>query len=138
MLGIRRATIVVVAEQPADLTFSPTAAAQFSYHVRMAAVFAAAGELDQSGSEAVLAWTILATTSPSAVELALGTASELIGQHHVGVSEADRLATRNRAHALALDLEGHFVSVGLHDTAELYETVADSLDTTIATLVNRA
>lgn len=123
-------------EQTADLTLSPTAAAQFSYHLRMAAVFAAAGELDQSGSEAVLAWTILATVSPSTVELALDTASELIGQEHAGVSEAHRVAARTRAHALALDLEAHYVSVGLHGVAGLYETVADNLDTTIATLVN--
>ena len=128
--------MAVVSEQPADLTFSPTAAAQFSYHLRMAAVFAAAGELDQSGSEAVLAWTILATTSPSAVDLALDTASELIGQDHVGVSESHRIAARNRAHALALQLESHFVSVGMRDAAGLYATVADDLDTTIATLAN--
>ena len=102
----------------------------------MAAVFAAAGEHDQSGSEAVLAWTILATASPSAVDLALDTASELIGQEQAGVSEAHRVSARTRAHALALDLQAHYVSVGLHEVAELYETVADNLDTTIATLVN--
>jgi hypothetical protein len=126
----------VVPEHSVDLTSSPAAAAQFSYHLRMAAVFAASGELDQSGSEAVLAWAILATAWPSAVDLALDTASELIGQEQAGVSEAHRLAARSRAHALALQLEGHYTSVGLHDVATLYESVAENLDTTIATLVN--
>lgn len=102
----------------------------------MAAVFAAAGELDQSGSEAVLAWAILATAWPSAVGLALDTSSELIGQEQAGVSETHRVAARNRAHALALALEGHYVSVGVHDVATLYENVAENLDATIATLTN--
>ena len=102
----------------------------------MAAVFAAAGELDQSGCEAVLAWAILATAWPPAVDLALDTASELIDQEQAGVSETHRAKARDRAHALALALEAHYVSVGLHDVATLYESVAENLETTIATLVN--
>lgn len=100
----------------------------------MAAVFAAAGELDESGSEAVLAWAILVTSWPQADDEALAIASELIGQDRVALSEAHRLAARNHAHARALDLEAHFASVGLHEVSELYQTVAERLDTTIATL----
>ncbi len=44
----------VVPEQSVDLTSSLTAATRFSYHHRMAAVFAVSGELDQSGSEPML------------------------------------------------------------------------------------
>ena len=114
-----------------------TATGQFAYHLRMAAVFAVAGELDESASETVLAWTMLAEGWPGADSAALATASELIGQDQVALSVQHRDAARDRARSLALDLEGHFVSVGRHAEAELYASLADNLDAIIATLVNQ-
>lgn len=121
-------------EMMSGFSLSPCAAAQLSYHVRMAAVFAVAGESDESASEAVLAWTMLATCSPVAVSAAAATASELIDQDQVALSEAARSAARDRAHALALALESHFVSCGQSEEAALYASVADELETTVATL----
>lgn len=123
-------------DSPGDLSLSATIAGQFSYHVRMAAVFAVAGETQESASESVLAWTILVTCWPGAHPAALATARELVGQDQVSVSDRDRDAAQSRAHALALELEAHFVSVGLHKEAELYSSVADHLGNTIQTLVN--
>ena len=39
---------------------------QFAYHVRMAAVFAVAGQTEESASEAVLAWAMLTSQCPIA------------------------------------------------------------------------
>lgn len=123
-------------DSPGDLSLSATVAGQFSYHVRMAAVFAVAGETAESASESVLAWTILVTSWPGAHHAAVATAGELIGQDQVSLSDSHRDTARTRAHALALELEAHFVSVGLHEEASLYSSVADHLETTIETLVN--
>jgi hypothetical protein len=118
------------------ITLPDVLAAQLSYHLRMAAAFAAAGECQESGSEAVLAWTMLATSWPAAELVASGAASELVGIHQLTVSDRHREAARARAHAVALDLEAHFASVGLRREAELYELVADHLSDTIQTLVD--
>ncbi len=118
-----------------ELELPASTAGQFAYHVRMAAVFAVAGETDESASEAVLAWAILSTCWPGATEAAGVTADELIGQNQVGLSEQHRQAAHAKAHALALELEGHFVTTGQHDLATLYATVADELTVTIGALL---
>ena len=51
---------------PVELCLSPPVADQFAYHVRMTAVFAVAGQTEQSASEAVLAWAILMSQWPGA------------------------------------------------------------------------
>ena len=104
----------------------------------MAAVFAVAGATEESASEAVLAWTILASCWDGAAPAALATAAELVGQHQAPTSRADRDAARARADALALSLEAHYVSVGLHGDAALYAKVSEDLEATIGTLVSDA
>ena len=125
-------------EPTGDLHLPADAAAQFSYHVRMAAVFAVAGATEESASEAVLAWTILASCWDGAASAALATATELVGQHQAPRSPADRDAARARADALAHSLEAHYVSVGLHADAALYAQVTEHLDTTVGMLANSA
>ena len=58
--------------------------------------------------------------------------AELIDPERVAASDDQRRRAQTRAHDLALSLEAHFVSVGQHETATLYETVADELDASIA------
>ena len=123
-------------ESSNELILNVVASRQFSYHVKMAAVFAVAGETDESASEAVLAWTILATCWTGADAAASATAAELIGQDQAGMSDLHRDAAHVRAHALALELEAHFTSVGLHDDAALYASVVQRLAATMHTLAN--
>lgn len=111
-----------------DLSLSAVVAGQFSYHVRMSAAFALAGESEPSASEAVLAWTILATCWPGVPHSAAETAAELVGAARSMPSEQQRRAIRNRAHAAALDLQAHYVSVGRHDAADLYASVEQHVD----------
>ncbi len=118
-----------------DLELSAPAAAQLSYHVRMSAVFAVAGETDESASEAVLAWAILSTCWPGATEAAQATADELIGQDQAGLSAIHQKSAHAKAHALALTLEAHFVTTGQHDLATLYADVAEELSVTIEALL---
>ncbi len=106
--------------------------AQFSYHVRMAAMSAIAGNSEESASEAVLAWAIL--SSCCAGTAAVG--AELIDPERVAATEDRRRRVQTRAHDLALSLEAHHVSVGQHEHATLYETVADELDESIAQLAH--
>ena len=121
-----------------EVTMSASAATQFAYHSRMAAVFAVGGESAESASEAVLAWAILATSRPDAVDAAGSVAADLVGQQQVGLSEAHQEAAHRKAHALAMELEGHYVSCGQHEIATLYATVADQLSETIDTLLSDA
>lgn len=125
-----------VTSPPATIGLPAAAAAQFSYHARMAAVFAVAGDTAESASESVLAWALLATSWDGADAAAQSTADELIGQDQAGLSDADRDAARARAEALALELEAHYVSVGVHDVAALYSAVAEGLGATIASLTH--
>lgn len=111
---------------------------QYCYHARMAAVFGLAGDVAESASESMLAWAILTQLWPDAPAAALAASRELIGQEVAGTSEAHRSAAARRAATQALDLEGHFVSVGMHDEATLYATVADHLDEIVTTLANDA
>lgn len=118
-----------------ELRLSPLAAAQFTYHVRMTAVFALAGETQESASEALLAWTMLSMQWPDAEGVADGPAGELIGQNVAGLSEATRQAAAARAHGLAVDIESHYVSVGCHDEATFYADVAERVADAAAELV---
>lgn len=118
------------------LTLPAATAAQFGYHVRMAAAFAVAGDTAESASEAVLAWTMLATCWEGAAAAATAAAAELVDKDQASISTTHREAARAQAEALALELQAHYVSVGLHAEAALYETVAEHLEDTIATLAN--
>lgn len=109
---------------------------QFCYHVRMAAVFGLSGDVAESASESMLAWAILTTLWPDAADAALAASRELVGQEIAGASVEHRTAAARRAATQALDLEGHLVSVGMHDEATLYATVADRLDDVAASLAN--
>ena len=121
-----------------DVMLPQAAMDQFCYHVRMAAVFGVAGDVGESASEAVLAWAILDHLWPGAGDAALTASRELIGQDVAGSSEDHRAAAARRAEAQALDLEGHFVTVGMHDEATLYASVADRLEVVVGSLVNTA
>lgn len=120
-----------------DLRVPAPAAGQFSYHVRMAAVFALAGEHVESASESVLAWTILLNQWPDAESTAAQAASELIDQHSAALSDSVRNAALARARGLALDIEAHYVSVGCVAEATLYANAADSVAGAIEALVAR-
>jgi hypothetical protein len=117
-----------------SLQMSPVASAQFAYHVRMAAMCAIAGQSAESSAEAVLAWSMLSWCCPAAAAGAAVVGAELIDPDGVVTSEAQRDGARSRARDLALSLEAHFVSVGQHDHASLYESVADDLDVAVAAL----
>lgn len=125
----------LVEQPPPALIMSPVAARQFSYHVRLAASTAVAGNVEESAAEAVLAWSMLCSCCPTAMEGASGVAAELIDPERISASDADRRRAHSRAHDLALSLEAHFVSVGQHEAADLYEKVADELDQAIAALI---
>lgn len=118
-----------------DLELDAAIASQLSYHVRMSAVFAVAGDHDESASESVLAWALLDTAWPAARTSARACADELIGDDQAGVSPAARDRARAKAHDLAMTLEAHFVSVGQRDVASLYERVAERLADTVDELV---
>lgn len=117
-----------------ELHLTRLAAEQLSYHARMAAVFAVAGQSQESAAEAVLAWTILATQWPEAQESAGRTAAELVGDGVAALSDADRDAAHVRAAGLALDVESHYVSVGLHAEATFYARLAEDIGHAIASL----
>lgn len=125
------------ADRAAGLTIPELTAGQFSYHVRMTAVFALAGDAIESASEAVLAWAMLMHQWPEAEDAAARAAAELIDQRVASLSEASRTAALARAQGLALDIQAHYVSVGCNDEATLYADVAEKLDEAIAALVRR-
>jgi len=119
-----------------ELQMNALTSAQFSYHVRMAAMCAIAGKSEESASEAVLAWAMLASCCSGAAAGAAAVGAELIDPERVAASDDQRRRAQSRAHDLALSLEAHYVSVGHHETATLYETVADELDESIARLAH--
>jgi hypothetical protein len=114
-------------DQPSGLTLAQLAASQFSYHVRMAAVFAVAGQSEESAAEAVLAWTMLSRQWPGAADAASAVGAELVDARVAALSETSRAAALARAHGLALDIEAHYVSVGCVGEAALYAEVADAV-----------
>lgn len=123
---------------PTDsVEFSALAAEQLSYHSRMAAVFAVAGQHLESAAESLLAWTILSSQWSDASATAARTAAELAGDGVARHSDADRSAAAGRARGLALDIEAHYVSVGLHDHAALYAHLAECVDDAASSLVPR-
>lgn len=117
-----------------ELNMDAVASAQFSYHVRMAAMCAIAGNTEESASEAVLAWAMLSSCCAGAAASAAAVGSELIDPERVSATDDQRRRGQTRAHDLALSLEAHFVSTGQHAHAELYETVADELEESITNL----
>lgn len=122
------------AASPTSLQMAPVASAQFSYHVRMAAMCAIAGKANESSAEAVLAWSMLSSCCPAAAAGAAVVAVELIDPDGLNASDEQRRTAHSRARDLALSLEAHFVSVGQHEHASLYESVADDLDAAFAAL----
>jgi hypothetical protein len=100
----------------------------------MAARFAAVGKSAECASESVLAWTMLAVVWPAASAEADAVAGELVGQEPIAVSPEHHERARARAAAQAMDLQAHFVMVGRTDEASLYETVAEHLGTSVASL----
>ena len=117
-----------------ELQMNAVTSAQFSYHVRMAAMCAIAGKHEESASESVLAWAMLSSCCAGAAAGAAAVGAELIDPERVAASDDQRRRAQTRAHDLALSLEAHFVSVGQHDQATLYATVADDLEAAVATL----
>ena len=120
---------------PDELALDGPTAAQLCYHTRMSAVFAVAGDHEESASESVLAWALLSTAWPGAAGAARECAAELIGDDQAGLSPESREQARAKALALAMTLEAHYVTVGQHDIAALYERVAEHLADTIESLV---
>lgn len=108
---------------------------QFAYHVRMSAVFAVAGQTEESASEAVLAWAMLTSQCPSAESGAAEIGAELIDQRVASLSDRARSTALNRARGLALDIEAHFVMVGRREEASMYADVADHLDRAVEALL---
>ena len=119
---------------PPELRLSPVATGLFSYHVRMSAVCGIAGNHDESASEALLAWSMLCAVAPEASDAAAAVAAELIDPEQLSVSDADQARVRARAQDLALSLEAHYVSVGLHEHATLYETIVGHLEPAVSAL----
>jgi len=117
------------------LCLSQPAADQFAYHVRMSAVFAVAGQTEESASEAVLAWAILMSQWPGAEASAAEIGAELIDQRVASLSDRARNSALNRARGLALDIEAHFVTVGRQEEASMYADVADQLENAVDALV---
>jgi hypothetical protein len=117
----------------ADLTVPELAATQLSYHLRMAAGFAAASDVRECASEAVLAWTIL-----SLYESVHADAGDLPGIRVAGVSDAQWDSALRRAQALALELQAHFVSEGQYATAEIYEAVGRAVPGAVIWLRGRS
>jgi len=110
----------------ADLILSETTARHLAYHTRMAAELAAAGNLDECASEALLAWTILSHHADGTVTDTPTVDLPEPGSSGDAPTPGDTV--RRRAHSLALSLEGHFTSEGQTDSADLYEQVAAALD----------
>lgn len=120
-----------------EFTPGKLARSQFSYHVRMTAAFAVAGQSEESAAEAVLSWAMLAQQWPDAADAAAQVAAELVDVRVASLSEAARDAALIRARGLALDIEAHYVSVGCADEATLYAQVADAVADAVADLVAR-
>jgi hypothetical protein len=108
-----------------EMIFPDVVVRHLAYHTRMAASFAAAGNTTESASEALLASTILDLHGAG------DAADSLTHDLPVGrIADADPpalAAARRRAHDLALELLGHFVSEGQFDSAALYEALAAQL-----------
>lgn len=111
------------------------AAAHVSYHLRMAAVFALAGDADESSAETVLAWTLLAVSLPGQVRAAERVAGELVDRNVTGVSADHHERSLRAARARAMDVESHYVTTGQRAEADLYARVADEMDAAIGALV---
>ena len=120
-----------------EFTPGKLAPSQFSYHVRMTAAFAVAGQSEESAAEAVLAWAMLAQQWPDAADGAAQVAAELVDVRVASLSEEARGVALTRARGLALDIEAHYVSVGCTDEATLYAQVADAVAEAVADLVPR-
>jgi hypothetical protein len=120
---------------PEEFRLSQPAADQFAYHVRMSAVFAVAGQTEESASEAVLAWAILSSQWSAAEARATEVGAELIDQSVASVSDRARTAATSRARGLALDVEAHFVTVGRQEEASMYAAVADQLEHAVDALL---
>lgn len=108
-----------------DLVIPEVAARHLAYHARMAAAFAAAGDVVESASESLLVWTLLAQHGGE--DAAASVRSDLLDERISAVPATVEALVQRRAHALALELQGHFVSEGLYDVATLYESVAADL-----------
>jgi|GEM_PF-7123241 len=130
-------TVPLAANPSTGLELSRLAASQFSYHLRMTAAFAVAGESEESAAEAVLAWTMLSQQWPDAESEATRAGAELVDARVASLSDEARSAAVVRAHGLALDIEAHYVSVGCDAEAALYAEVADRVAAAVAELVVR-
>jgi len=117
----------------ADLVVPELAAAQLTYHLRMAAGFAAAGEVRECASEAALAWTVLSLYGGVDAD-----AGDLPSLRVAGVSDAQWDSVLRRTQALALELQAHFVSEGQYATAAIYEAVGDAVPGAVVRLRQRS
>jgi hypothetical protein len=115
-----------------DVRVPEPAAAQLAYHLRMAAAFAAADDPIESASAATLAWTIFAMFDP----LAAARTPDLPGASVVATGPDRWNDLHRRTSALALELQGHFVSEGQHDTADIYARAAGAVGDAMSELRN--
>lgn len=91
------------------------------YHLDLSVRLAAAGEVDESASEAVLALALLSIGSEPSGASRLG---DLPAPESL-VPDGERTASiRRRGHALALEIQAHYASEGRHDLAGAYERAA--------------
>jgi hypothetical protein len=109
----------------AELLLPDVVVRHLAYHTRMAALFATAANITESASEALLASTIL--DLHGAADAADSLTHDLPGQRVADADPVVLAAARRRAHDLALELLGHFVSEGQFDSAALYEALAAHL-----------
>ncbi len=104
-----------------ELVISGAAASLLATHLRLAAVCATSDDVDGCASEALLAWTILGLCGGRA---AARDTDELAARVGDAVAPSRQAALIRRTQALALSLQGHFVSEGQFDKAAVYEAVA--------------
>ena len=95
---------------------------------------AVGGEADESADEALLAWSMLSACCPGAASSAAAVGAELIDPDGLDTSGRGRDVARARARDLVLSRQAHYVSVGHHEHAALYESAADDLDAAVDAL----
>jgi hypothetical protein len=117
-----------------DLAIPELVAAQLAYHLRLAAGFAAAGEAREAASQAALAWTLLELHGGAGC---VGVSDDLPGLRATGVSPEHWHRVRERTHAVALEMQAHFVSEGQHALASLYSAAGGAVPATVDGLCER-
>ena len=98
------------------------------YHLDLSVHLAASGETDEAASETALALALLSTHVGLEPEKPW---SDLPPQA-VLTSDGEQTKTiYSRAHALAMEIQAHYVSEGQHELATAYETAATWLASSV-------